>query len=48
MTQDTGGYLVVDDGPVVFADNVNAEFLIKCGALCNCVTVEANGRDLQR
>jgi len=47
-TEDTGSDLVVDDGLVVFTDNVDAEFLIRCGALCNCVTLEANGRDLRR
>ena len=34
-TEDTGSNLVVDDCLVIFADNVNAELLIKCGALCN-------------
>ena len=30
-TENTGSDLVVDDGHVVFADNVSAEFLIGCG-----------------
>ena len=29
-TEDTGGDLVVDDGLVIFADNVNAKLLINC------------------
>ena len=29
-TENTGSNLVVDDGLVVFADNINAEFLIGC------------------
>ena len=29
-TEDTGSNLVVDDSFVVFADNVNAKFLIGC------------------
>ena len=30
-TEDTGSDLVVDDGFVVFADNVNTKLLIECG-----------------
>ena len=30
-TENMGSDLVVDDGLVVFADNVDAEFLIGCG-----------------
>jgi len=30
-TENTGSDLVVDDGLVVFADNVDAKFLIRCG-----------------
>ena len=29
-TEDTGSDLVVDDGFVVFADNVDAKFLVEC------------------
>ena len=44
-TEDAGSDLVVDDGFVVFADNVDAELLIKCGALCNCdIGCEWKGR----
>ena len=46
--EDTGSDLVVDDGLVVFANDVDAELLIKCGVLCNYVTSEAGGRDLRR
>jgi len=30
-TEDTGSDLVVDDGSVVFVDNVDTKLLIECG-----------------
>jgi len=30
LVEDTGSDLVVDDGFVVFADNVDAKFLVEC------------------
>ena len=30
-TEDTGSDLVVNDGFIVFADNVDAKFLVGCG-----------------
>ena len=47
--EDAGGNLVVDDGLVVFADDIDAELLIKCGCVVKLgMTSEVGGNDLQR
>ena len=48
-TEDAGSNLVVNDGLVVFTDNVNAKLLIKCGWLVKlCMTLGEGGNDLRR
>ena len=46
--KDTGSDLVVDDGLVIFADNVDAELLIKCGGVMWLSDIGSDLRDLRR
>ena len=40
-----GSDLAVDDGLVAFANNIDAELLMKFQVLCNSMTLEGGGRD---
>ena len=44
-TEDMGSDLAVDDGLVAFANNIDAELLMKFQVLCNSMTLEGGGRD---